>query len=364
MVRICGIIGCVINKNSTEIIRILYDVFINQKNRGMQGAGISIANGGDLFRFRSLSPFRLFNAYNQDVWARFGDGCRVLLHHRFPTSTVNEVRFNHPIANEKGDIHLIHNGVLYNDKELYKKLKHKHTFETLNDKKDKFTDTEVMVHLFEDSYKGNPENVLKALKDVYDKTSGSFAVALHIKGDKNIYLIKHSYSIIISKDKDGNFYFSSELDKDYKRLKKVHEMVEGEIGMLNMEGYTKLVIVKSKPTETVSYGSYNGSYNNHDLTWYGWSGQTKWKSKDSKKESKDKVVWTLTDEITQKKNPKKLRLGDNILYQCPDCDNRIFQFDRFHSYEKRYVIICGHCQTKVYFSKKELREVLQGSDGR
>lgn len=249
--KMCGIMGVIINKNSREIIKNLYEIFLYQKDRGMQGAGISIANGGDLFRFRSLSPFRLFNVYNQDVWARLGDGCRVLLHHRYPTSTINRTQFNHPIANEDKTIHLIHNGMLMNHEELYKKLKVKHTFETKVGNKDEYTDTEVMLHLFEDAYKGNPKNIVKALETVFNKTSGSFAVALQIKGDKNIYLIKHSMPIIISKDKEGNFYFSSELDKHNKNLKKIYEMVEGEIGMLNYSGYRKLSMVECEEVEEV-----------------------------------------------------------------------------------------------------------------
>ncbi len=243
----CGIIGVVINKQSKDIIKNLYDIFINQKDRGMKGAGISINNGGSLIRFRSLSPFRLFNAYNyEEVWSKVGEGCRVLVHHRYPTSTENEIRFNHPIQNEDKTIHLIHNGVLMNDKELYNKLKLRHTFDTQNGNKEEYTDSEVMLHLFEDRYKGKSENIVKALKYIFEKTSGSFAVALQIKGDKNIYLIKHSYPIVISMDKDRNFYFSSELDKDNKNLKKVYELEEGEIGKLNAKGYKLLEKVETQ----------------------------------------------------------------------------------------------------------------------
>lgn len=253
----CGICGVIVNKNSKKIIKNLYDIFINQKSRGVKGAGISINNGGSLIRFRSLSPFRLFNAYNYEgVWSRVGEGCRVLLHHRYPTSTQNEVRFNHPIQNEDKTIHLIHNGVLMNDKELYKKLKLRHTFDTQNGNKNEYTDSEVMLHLFEDKYNGNSENIVKALEYVFDKTSGSFANAFQIKGDKNIYLIRHSCPIIISMDEDGNFYFSSEHNKDNKNLKKVYELEDGEIGKLNTKGYKML----SKKDSKEDYKGYEPNF--------------------------------------------------------------------------------------------------------
>lgn len=266
----CGVLGVCINKQSKNIIKNLYDIFINQKDRGVKGAGISINNGGSLIRFRSLSPFRLFNAYNYDsIWSKMGDGCRVLLHHRYPTSTGNEIVFNHPIENEDKTIHLIHNGVLMNDKELYDKLKLRHTFDTQKGKKEEYTDSEVMLHLFEDKHKGKSENIVKALKYVFEKTSGSFAVALQIKGDKNIYLIKHNYPVVISMDKEGNFYFSSELDKKNKNLKKVYDLEEGEIGKLNTKGYKMLEKVETTEDyigyENLNYWNYGSS---KDKEWY------------------------------------------------------------------------------------------------
>lgn len=169
-----------------------------------------------------------------------------------------------------------------NHKELYKQLKERHTFETKVEGKEEFTDSEVLVHLFEDKYKGKPENVVKALEYVFNKTSGSFTVALQIKGDKNIYLIKHSYPMIISKDKEGNIYFSSELDKDNKNLKKIHELSEGEIGMIDFEGYKKLSMVKSEVVNDVM------DYSNLNSYYYGFSGQTNWDNKSRKKWGKKK----------------------------------------------------------------------------
>jgi len=283
VVTICGILGVCISKNSREIIKNLYEIFLYQKDRGMQGAGISIANGGELFRFRSLSPFRLSNVYNYDVWARLGDGCRALVHHRYPTSTINRPCFNHPIANEDNSIHLIHNGMIMNHKELYNKLKLRHTFETKVDKKDEYTDSEVLIHLFEDKYKGKPENIVKALEYVFNKTSGIFAVALQIKGDKNIYLIRHTYPIVISKDNEDNYYFSSEFDKDNKNLKKIYELQEGEIGMLDFQGYKKLsMIISEKVDEVMDYSDLN-SY------MYGYSDKINWQGHD--KYPNDRKKW-------------------------------------------------------------------------
>ena len=249
----CGISGVYVTNMSADVMKNLYEIFLHQASRGIEGAGISINNSG-LYRFRTLSPYRLFNVYNHKIWEKIKTGDRVLIHNRYPTSSPNELNFNHPIANETDDIHIIHNGVLYNYHELYDKLKKKHKFET--EKGDKYTDSEVIVHTFEDGLKKHNNDVEKAMLYMYKKVSGSFAVAINIKGDKNIYLVRHSNPIIISKDKKGNHYFSSELDKDNKQIRFVCELKEGEIGKLTTKGYKKMVVYEpiTKQRSIIHYG--------------------------------------------------------------------------------------------------------------
>jgi len=238
-VKMCGILGVAINKYNYGTIKTLYNIFINQKSRGLQGAGISIRNSDGLFRFRSVSPFRIFNAYNFNIWARIKKGSCVSLHHRYPTSSDNEPKFNHPISNEDGSVHVIHNGILMNEDKLYNEMKASHTFETKVKDSKKFTDSEVVVHIFEDVYKGKEENIVDAMKAVYEKVEGSFALVFTLKDVDGLFLLKHTMPIIISKDKYNNHYFSSEFEKD-NGLTKLKTMAEGEVGVLKSDGYTKL----------------------------------------------------------------------------------------------------------------------------
>jgi len=90
------------------------------------------------------------------------------MHHRFPTSTPNLPRFNHPFNNEDNTLSLVHNGHISNYAKLYKHLKKQgHKFESENVARDdyysisgyygvssyyreaKITDSEVIVHLIE-----------------------------------------------------------------------------------------------------------------------------------------------------------------------------------------------------------------------
>jgi glutamine---fructose-6-phosphate transaminase (isomerizing) len=245
----CGIIGVAVKDNHKDLLRNLYEIFVNQQTRGVEGAGVSIHNGSKMFRYRTTSPFRLFNVYNYWFWRKITAGSAVLVHHRTPTSTSNRPAYNHPIANEDNSIHLIHNGVVRNDDALFKTLKKTHTFETMETKK-RFTDSEVIVHVFEDAFKGD---VVEALKEVALIVKGSYAIALSLRNDPNIYLLRHSNPIIISQDIQGNHYFSSEYNYYSDRFARIHELVNGEIGKLNADGYTSLCTVDIPEPKTYQY---------------------------------------------------------------------------------------------------------------
>jgi len=263
----CGIIGIKANKWSANSCRLLYEIFLNQKERGIAGAGISISKGDTFSRFRSISPFRLFNVYNNEVWSIIENGSSVMIHHRFPTSTINKSKFNHPIANEDETIHLIHNGVIYNDKELHRELiKKGHVFETQEGKD--FTDSEVLVHVFEDYFIQHDGDIIKTFESLLNKVSGCYAIAINIKGKDDIYLLKHNNPIVISKDDDDNYYFSSNF---LKGLTKIKEMGYDEIGRLGSDGYEKLK--GSKAWEKSGWGkskttSKDKSLNNYYLNDY------------------------------------------------------------------------------------------------
>lgn len=260
----CGILGVVVLKWSNDVVRNLYDIFDYQASRGVKGGGISTNGHSGLWRFRSYSPYRVFAAYNVAIWDGIRDGDRVLFHHRMPTSTINAPKFNHPIQNEDESLHFIHNGIISNDRELFKHLKGKHTFETLHD--GKFNDSEVLVHLYEEEYDKH-RDVIKALVGMSERASGSFAVAMQRRGDENIYLVKHNNPIIISKDKQGNLYFSSELDSTNGNLERIDEMGDSSIAVLSRKGFVKHGTFKA-PIMKYLYASEKKRFDLYDAPEY------------------------------------------------------------------------------------------------
>jgi len=129
VIRICGIIGCVI-RDPKGVRKNLRWIYTSQKERGGKGAGFSIyrPSAGTINRVRAKKPQKLLK--HKDLGnLRAGD--LLLFHHRLPTSTPNIEACNHPIVNEDGTLHLIHNGWVISASYHHDLLRKKgHVFET------------------------------------------------------------------------------------------------------------------------------------------------------------------------------------------------------------------------------------------
>jgi hypothetical protein len=129
VVRICGIIGCVI-RDPRGVKKNLRWIYISQQKRGKKGAGFSIyrPGSGTFRRVRAKNPATLFKHRYLD---QLDKGDLVLFHHRLPTSSPNMERCNHPIVNEDRSLHLVHNGWVTSASYHYDLLREKgHVFET------------------------------------------------------------------------------------------------------------------------------------------------------------------------------------------------------------------------------------------
>ena len=119
----------------------------------------------------------------------------MILHTRMKTqgSEKNNAN-NHPLFSKNG-IAIVHNGIIYNDKEIFGKKQ-----------RDAEVDSESILHLLSMKMKGDK------IKRLFDKVEGSFAVAMLDKYfPERLVLIKKDNPIDLYYDsKDDIFYFCSE----------------------------------------------------------------------------------------------------------------------------------------------------------
>jgi len=252
----CGIIGVKINQPSEKVAKNLLRIFKNQKNRGTDGAGLSLLRKGELTRIRTSDPFTLFSFEYGEFWNTLQKGDCILVHHRLPTNGGggNRLKSNHPFANENNTCHLIHNGIVSNDDELFKQLINKgHRFESKV--QGDITDSEVLVHLVEKDAKGGCQKII-------DKARGSIAIAFQYAGDDKIYLWRRSNPIEVYKDKQDNCYFSSEFPEGMG-FKKIKELGEHKLYSLS-DRHLSLIKTYKQPkvvhTTYPDFGGYNDRY--------------------------------------------------------------------------------------------------------
>jgi len=96
----------------------------------------------------------------------------------------------HPHSSCDGSIVLVHNGIIENYQELKEKLKN-HAFKSE-------TDTEVIVHYFEEKLKNNKKNIKEAIVDFFNDIEGTFAILLLKKDEPDtIYAIKRDSPLVL-----------------------------------------------------------------------------------------------------------------------------------------------------------------------
>lgn len=141
----CGIIAAFSLKE--QVNDFVLNQYEDQHSRGTEGFGaVFIKDDGTYIVKRATEPVKALIDLN------LIESKMIMFHHRFPTSSENKVNQTHPlfISNKtlKHDYLVIHNGVIYNDKELNTmhegigfSYRTKYTEETVL-KKDKFNDSE------------------------------------------------------------------------------------------------------------------------------------------------------------------------------------------------------------------------------
>ena len=193
----CGIVGYVGKQNTVEF---LLNGLKELEYRGYDSAGIAVLNDDSIDVYKALGKLKNLeekttSALNKEFNLGIG-------HTRWATHGKPTELNAHPHLGEYS--YVVHNGIIENYKELKDDLTKKgHKFVSQ-------TDTEVIVHLFE-NLNNQLNNTTKAFKQTIDKLEGAFSILLISKADPSkIFFFKHGSPLIIAKGKEeGEALFSS-----------------------------------------------------------------------------------------------------------------------------------------------------------
>ncbi len=158
----CGIVGYIGNGNTTNV---LLDSLENLEYRGYDSAGIALITNGSLRVIKSYGRImNLKDKVSPALYATVGIG-----HTRWATHGKPSETNAHPHQDCTGTFAVVHNGIIENYQSLKQMLIEKgHRFVSE-------TDTEVVAHLLEENFTGDP---LRALQLTVKELEGSFALAI------------------------------------------------------------------------------------------------------------------------------------------------------------------------------------------
>ncbi len=220
----CGISGIVGYKNvSKKLLKSLR----NLEYRGYDSCGVAYLRNNCIEIRKNIGTIDEVDSYE-----RLSDpiSCIGIAHTRWAThGGVTKVNA-HPHTNQSESFAIIHNGIISNFRQLRDELQAK------GFKINSETDSEIVVHLLEDSYKQS-HDVEKALVETVHQLEGSYAFAMITTLDPGrIYCTRHESPLLIGVGHDS-LYIGSDVNAFLEFTKNLVTLSDGEYAILDKDSY-------------------------------------------------------------------------------------------------------------------------------
>jgi glucosamine--fructose-6-phosphate aminotransferase (isomerizing) len=221
----CGIIGYIGMRGATPL---LLEGLKRMEYRGYDSAGVAVMNGGGVETRKAAGKI---SQRERALAASPVAGDMGIGHTRWATHGVPNECNAHPHIDCKGNIAVVHNGIIENSGTLKQGLQargHKFTSDT---------DTEVIAHLIEEAFDGNLEDaVIEALWQI----EGTYGIAVVSSQDKNKIVAARKGSPLLIGLGDGEYYVASDVSAILAQTREVVYLDDGDVAVLTRDGYTIL----------------------------------------------------------------------------------------------------------------------------
>ncbi|MBS7302928.1 MAG: glutamine--fructose-6-phosphate transaminase (isomerizing) [Lachnospiraceae bacterium] len=217
----CGIVGYVGKQQAAPII---LDGLSKLEYRGYDSAGMAVFDGKCIQIQKSVGRLKVLEELTHD--GRTMPGVLGIGHTRWATHGAPSDVNSHPHYNEEETIAVVHNGIIENYIPLKNKLLKKgYTF--LSE-----TDTEVVAHLLDYYYKGNP---LEAITKVLHRVEGSYALGiLFADHPDTLYAVRKDSPLIVGKSDEGCF-IASDVPAILKYTRNVYYVENQEVACMTAD---------------------------------------------------------------------------------------------------------------------------------
>lgn len=238
----CGIVGYIGREQAAPI---LLDGLAKLEYRGYDSAGLAVFDGTNIEVVKAkgrLQALRDLTGDGKSVTGTLGIG-----HTRWATHGEPSVSNAHPHFNKDKTIAVVHNGIIENYQPLKDKMIAK-GYIFVSD-----TDTEVVAHLLDYYYDGNP---LQAVEKVMHRVQGSYALGILFKDfPDQMYAVRKDSPLIVGASAEGNL-IASDVPAILKYTREVYFIENREICELSRDGitfYNEDMEVINKETKTIEW---------------------------------------------------------------------------------------------------------------
>ncbi|MBR1391484.1 MAG: glutamine--fructose-6-phosphate transaminase (isomerizing) [Lachnospiraceae bacterium] len=215
----CGIVGYIGKKQAAPI---LLDGLSKLEYRGYDSAGMAVYDGKQIHMSKATGRLKVLSEITHEGATL--PGFVGIGHTRWATHGAPTDSNAHPHFNETETIAVVHNGIIENYLKLKKKLIER-GYEFHSE-----TDTEVLAHLLDLYYKGDP---LQAITKVMHRVEGSYALGIIFADHPDvIYAVRKDSPLIVGKSEEGNL-IASDVPAVLKYTRDVYFIENEEIARLS-----------------------------------------------------------------------------------------------------------------------------------
>ena len=218
----CGIVGYVGPRVATPM---LLEGLKRLEYRGYDSAGVALMNGSGVETRRAAGKIARLEAA---LAAKPVHGSVGIAHTRWATHGAPTERNAHPHVDCRGQIAVVHNGIIENATTL------RHTLQQAGHTFTSETDTEVLSHLIEELYDGNLEDaVIEALR----KVEGTYGIAVISSLDPDKIVAARKGSPLLVGLGENEHFIASDVSAILSHTREVVYLDDGDVAVLTRDGY-------------------------------------------------------------------------------------------------------------------------------
>ncbi len=217
----CGIVGAATRR---DIVPVLIEGLKRLEYRGYDSCGVAVLVDGRLERLRSVA--RVADLVTQIKKSRLAAETGIA-HTRWATHGAPVTRNAHPIFS-RGEIGLVHNGIIENHDELRAELKAKgYVFDTQ-------TDTEVIAHLVHSLYKAS---LFDAVRRSVKRLAGAYAIAVVASREPHRVVGARAGSPLVIGVGEGEHFLASDALALAGTTDRIAYLEEGDVAEICRESF-------------------------------------------------------------------------------------------------------------------------------